>query len=184
MSNLDGKGNMSDAFACGPSSVDIAKLSDAFLAISLVYEAQRIHTSRYLLKIEQVEMEERLTIDTVPAEAGELASHSLGECTRAVFDHYITAARDHEIAGIEGSEYQGIGLTIPVDLAHLETDDEGVEWLSFGEIGPIPLATGALPDNPDTILVQKSFDATDEWDGSYEVRFFGYDIDPFRSEMA
>jgi hypothetical protein len=33
-------------------------------------------------------------------------------------------------------------------------------------------------------LVQKSFDATDEWDGSYEVRFFGYDIDPFRSEMA
>lgn len=185
MRERTGTPSVSDEFMCGPSAADCALLEDAFRAISMVYSAQREQNRRFRDRTEQVEVEELLSLETVPLEALILADRSLGDCTGAIFDHYIEAAYWQGKSGTDNDDVPAYtGLPIPYILTHFDTDDEGVEWLSFGEIGPIPLATGVVPDDIETVLLQRSFGYTDNWDGAYVVRIYGHDIDPFGSKMG
>jgi len=184
----------SDAFVCLPNASDQALIADAFAALEAVYmgtrescrdiaakEAQRRVVPRELVDVGDTIDQESMFQLVVTRRLHRLA-RGLGISTESVFRFYVQKAMDDHAAGIphHGSTYVEpyapwlhIGFPLPFENVTFETTEDGLDWMRFGTIGPMPFGyTGTIPSHVHTICVKHTDDL--KW---YEVVFVGDQID-------
>jgi hypothetical protein len=122
---------------------------------------------------------QELFSEVVTPERRELAC-GLGHLTDPVFWYYVHfAIKDHSHAYSPchvGDEYcqwalhKNVGLRFPFDEVAIETTEDGLDWLCFGELLPIELGlTGSISRRINTAYLKRhDFD----FEG-YEIKFVG-----------
>lgn len=192
----------SDAFICLPSASDTALLDDAFEAIESVYlgtwkscrdvaakDARRRRVPRELVDAGDTIDQESMFESVVTPRLHRLA-RGLGISTESVFRFYVHKAMDDFAAGITSrrrssdiaeqyAPWLHIGFPLPFENVTIETTEDGLDWMRFGTIGPMPFGyTGAIPAFVHTVC----FKHTADLDG-YEVVFVGDQIDVADGQM-
>jgi hypothetical protein len=188
----------SDAFVCLPSASDTAMLDDAFAATGDVYlaawracerlyplDSEREYTEgddyfdHYQLLHDEMDAD-AMFVEVVTPEHRQRA-RGLGSSVDPVFMFYVRKAIDDHRPrgrgpGSDADPYQPwlhIGFPLPIENVTIETTEDGLDWLRFGEIGPVTFGfTGPVPQRVHTAC----FKRTDDLSG-YEVVFVGEEID-------
>ena len=99
----------------------------------------------------------------------------------AIYDH----GQRVTLVGHNGPPYTPwfhFGLSLPIENVSIETTEDGVDWLRFGEIGPIPFdfTLDSIPDWADKVtLMPPEFECCEEHDDEnsspprWEITFNG-----------
>jgi hypothetical protein len=185
----------SDAFICLPSASDVASLDEAFAATGDVYIdawracdklagrpsrglRRRAVVDAHVAAHEAIDAEELFREVVTPERRNR--ARGLGPSVDHVFRFYVNKAIDDHRRMVTpfGSEgpYQPwlhIGFPLPFENVTIDTTEDGLDWLRFGEIGPVAFGfTGPVPARVHTVC----FKHTDDLLG-YEVVFVGEEVD-------
>ncbi len=180
----------SDFFVCLPNDRDGRLIEDAFTAIQSVY----VRTWKTVRDEGgptpgSPDIEAWMTANAVISPKSIALARGLGSITQTVFRYYVEKAISDCFAGhspFEKDDYGEtytpwlrIGFPLPFEDVTIETTDDGLDWLRFGEIGPVQFGfTGTIPSYVHTVC----FKRTEDFSG-YEAIFVGHQIDPAEGEM-
>lgn len=180
----------SDSFLCLPSDSDARAIEDAFVAIRHVYlRAWRAAQEEGSPSSTSSDLEQWAIDNAVISPRCRALAYGLGSAAESVFRYYVKKAVVDCASGFVpnakdefGEAYTPwifIGFPLPFDQVTVETTEDGLDWLRFGEIGPIVFGfTGDLPSLVHTVCFRKTADYS-----TYEVVFVGHHIDPAGGEL-
>lgn len=180
----------SDPFLCLPNHDDSQLIEQAFIAIQYVYlRAWTTVKDGGRPDLETTDIDQWIADNAIIAPRFRALARGLGSVTDSVFRFYIEKAIIDFSSGYipnvkdeYGEPYTPwifIGFPLPFDQVTIETTEDGLDWLRFGEIGPVEFGfVGAIPSYAHTVCFKRTADFS-----CYEVVFVGHQIDPAEGQM-